>query len=165
MPISIYTSHIKLKNVPQIRCWNSVIRFGVDTNTGRRSVSPPGSPEQHPVIFFIEKHFPFYRQTPTEGGPTGALRDRASSSRLTPRQRQHQKCFVCLWTAPTVFSQDEDLRDEEDEFTSQINPDSTRSRSCSRSDARKIKKNPRTSLLLHTYDKHSSTTTAKSLLF
>lgn len=88
----------------------TVISLGVGTNTSSRSVSPHGSTQQHPVIFFNQKHFPFSWQTWTYGSRlvSSEIRPRAADWHLNNRRS------VCVFMncSDSVSPDEEDLGEE-----------------------------------------------------
>lgn len=88
----------------------TVISLGVGTNTSSRSVSPHGSTQQHPVIFFNQKHFPFSWQTRTYGSRlvSSEIRPRAADWHLNNRRS------VCVFMncSDSVSPDEEDLGEE-----------------------------------------------------
>lgn len=89
----------------------TVISLGVGTKTSSRSVSPHGSPEQHPVIFFNQKHFPFSWQTRTCGSRLVSPEIRPGAADWCLNNSNSRSVCVFMKHSDSVPPHEEDLRE------------------------------------------------------
>lgn len=137
--INKYLSQIKLKMCPKFHTAFHRSQFGCWYKHQQPICIPTWLTREKPRYLFQSETFSILLTNAAVRQPTGVLWDQARSSRLAPQQQQRHKCLCVYEPLWQCFPRCGGSQRVGDEFTSPINPDSSRSRFCSQKGTRKIK--------------------------